>query len=92
MENNRIEKRINIIKENLRKESCGVLLADMTAKQKTQLCSVFNVSENEIVGYYEDIMNLGKTLLAFSQLFVTINFFRFLSLKEECTTIVITVL
>ena len=64
MENNRIEKRINIIKENLRKESCGVLLADMTAKQKTQLCSVFNVSENEIVGYYEDIMNLGKTLLA----------------------------
>ena len=64
MENNKTERRINIIKEALKTESSGVLFAGMTDKQRAQLSSVFKVSEDEIVGYYEDIMNLGKTLLA----------------------------
>ena len=64
MEYKNSQQRISIIKSALKKESSGHLYEDMTNKQRSQLCSSFKASESEIIGYYEDIMNLGKTILA----------------------------
>lgn len=59
-----MEKRIELIKDYLNQEANAYIIDEMSDSFINQLCEDFNVSESEIVGFYEDVMQLGGAIFA----------------------------
>ena len=58
------EKRIALIEKYLKQEGNAMLLSEMPKGMIRQLCDDFYVDRSEIVGFYEDVMQLGGAIFA----------------------------
>ena len=58
------EKRIALIEKYLKQEGNATLLSEMPKGMICQLCDDFSIDRSEIVGFYEDVMQLGGAIFA----------------------------
>ena len=59
-----IKKRIDLIEKYLKQEGNAKLVCEMSEGMIQQLCADFRTDKSEIIGFYEDVMQLGGAIFA----------------------------